>query len=208
MPRAVSHAGLLRFDEAKAVGFRFLFGVDEAGRGPLAGPVVAAAVCVRDPAFDCRIGDSKLLTRAQRERAFALIHVNAFVGVGVVSEAVIDEINILRAAHLAMTMAVLDLVPRVAAPQAGIKVLIDGNSYEGDIPHTVECVVKGDSKSFAIACASIIAKVTRDRMMDEYDALYPQYGFAAHKGYPVPAHYDALRKCGPAPIHRKSFRLV
>ncbi len=202
------HTGLLRFDKAKAVGFRFLFGVDEAGRGPLAGPVVAAAVCVRDPELGCRIGDSKLLTHTQREKAFPLIHAKAFVGVGVVCEQVIDEINILCAAHLAMTMAVKDLAARVTAEQALVKVLIDGNAYRGEIPYPVECVVKGDSKSFAIACASIIAKVTRDRMMDEYDALYPQYGFAAHKGYPVPAHYDALRKCGPAPIHRKSFRLA
>ena len=202
------HTELSGFDKAKAVGFRFLFGVDEAGRGPLAGPVVAAAVCVRDHALGCRIGDSKLLTHTQREKAFPLIHAKEFVGVGVVSEKVIDEINILRAAHLAMTIAVRDLSARLTAAQADVKVLVDGNSYRGEIPYEVECVVKGDSKSFAIACASIIAKVTRDRMMDEYDALYPQYGFAAHKGYPVPAHYDALRKCGPAPIHRRSFRLV
>lgn len=211
------HRKLIDFDKAKAGdGFRFLFGVDEAGRGPLAGPVVAAAVLIRDENFTCRVGDSKALSEAQREKAFLEIHERAVVGVGIMSETVIDEVNILRAAHLAMTAAVKDLdsrlrnfASRTCEVAAGdVKVLIDGNSYQGDIPYHVECVVKGDAKSMAIACASIVAKVTRDRMMYEYDKVYPQYGFKGHKGYPTEAHREAIRVHGLSPIHRKTFRSV
>ncbi len=200
---------MIEFDKAKAVnGFRFIFGVDEAGRGPLAGPVVAAAVFLKDTAFKCRVGDSKVLSEAQREKAFVEIHERAVVGVGIMSEIVIDEVNILRATHLAMSAAVKDLASHVAALKGDVKILIDGNFYQGDIPYKVECVVKGDAKSMAIACASIVAKVTRDRIMCEYDKVYPQYGFKGHKGYPTSAHRAAIRIHGLSPIHRKTFRSI
>jgi ribonuclease HII len=208
VPRVSDHTGLLKFDKTKANGFRFVFGVDEAGRGPLAGPVVAAAVHVHDPDFSSRVGDSKALSEAQREKAFGEIQERALVGVGIISESVIDEVNILRATHLAMTAAVKDLTSQVQMAAADVKVLIDGNSYQGAIPYKVECVIKGDAKSLAIACASIVAKVTRDRMMQEYDRLYPEYGFLQHKGYGTEMHREAIRKFGFSPIHRKTFRVV
>ena len=199
---------MIEFDKAKANGFRFLFGVDEAGRGPLAGPVVAAAVWVKDPDFTCRINDSKALSDAQRENAFLEIYERAVVGVGIMSETVIDEVNILCATHLAMTAAIKDLAGRLAPEGMNAKVLIDGNSFKGDVACHIECVVKGDAKSFAIACASIVAKVTRDRIMGQYDQVYPQYGFKAHKGYPTQAHRDAIRTHGLSLIHRKTFRSI
>ena len=209
MPAVFSgHNELIEFDKAKASGFRFLFGIDEAGRGPLAGPVVAAAVFLKDTGFTCRVGDSKALSEAQREKAFIEIHERAVVGVGIVSETIIDEVNILRATHLAMTAAVKDLASHVPHQSGDVKILIDGNSYQGDIPYKVECVVKGDAKSMAIACASIVAKVTRDRIMYDYDKIYPQYGFKGHKGYPTSAHRDAIRAHGLSVIHRKTFRSV
>ncbi|NTV28454.1 MAG: ribonuclease HII [Candidatus Omnitrophica bacterium] len=204
---------MLEFDQkAKADGFRFLFGVDEVGRGPLAGPVVSAAVCLRDTSFVNRVGDSKALTPLQRRKAFDEIFERGWVGIGMMSETVIDEVNILRAAHLSMTAAVYDLVARLPAGlrdersfSASVKVLVDGNSYRGKIPFRVEPVVKGDAKSLAVACASIIAKVYRDRWMEKFDLVYPGYGFGVHKGYPTEAHRAALRKLGHSPIHRKSF---
>ena len=120
----------------------------------------------------------------------------------------IDRLNILRATHLAMTAAVKDLASRLSPGDREVKVVIDGNSYQGDIPYKVECVVKGDAKSMAIACASIVAKVTRDRIMCAYDKVYPQYGFKGHKGYPTEAHRDAIRAHGLSLIHRKTFRSV
>ncbi len=198
---------MIEFDKAKANGFRFLFGVDEAGRGPLAGPVVAAAVLVQETDFVSRIGDSKVLSAAQRAKAFAEIQERAMTGVGIVDEKVIDRINILRASHLAMTLAVKDLAGRMNVNARDVLVLVDGNSYQGDIPYKVACVVKGDAKSFAIACASIIAKVMRDRIMEDYDKVYPEYGFAGHKGYPTEAHRQAIKAHGLSPIHRKTFRV-
>ncbi len=219
MPRGCDHARLLEFDKTKADGFRLVFGVDEAGRGPLAGPVVAAAVYIRDVDFQTPVGDSKVLSHRQREKAFEEIKARACVGVGIVDEKVIDEINILQATHLAMTIAVKDLstclasgstsqVPPTRWGAADVKVLIDGNSYKGDIPYKVECVVKGDALSLAVACASIMAKVTRDRMMEEYHKLYPEYGFLQHKGYPTSAHREAIKRFGFTPIHRKTFRVL
>ena len=201
-------------DKAKATGFRFVFGVDEAGRGPLAGPVVAAAVLLKETNFKHRIADSKKLSPLQRERAFGEIHERAWVGVGVVGEGMIDEINILRAAHKAMADAVKDLVDHLPDDVKGeegfsrsILVLIDGNSFTGQLPYDIQTIVKGDAKSFSIGAASIIAKVTRDRIMDDFDAVYPQYGFKTHKGYPTEAHRAAIRKHGLSPIHRKTFRV-
>jgi ribonuclease HII len=206
---------LIEFDnEAKALkGFRFLFGVDEAGRGPLAGPVTAAAVLLRAYDFSVPVRDSKTLNHSQRLKAYHEIYERARVGVGIVNEAVIDEVNILRAAHMAMALAVRDLVSRLPsdvrhAPgfDASVRVLIDGNLFTAHIPYAVTTVVKGDARSLSVACAGIVAKVTRDRMIDIYDSVYPQYGFRRHKGYPTPAHREAIRIHGLCPIHRRSFR--
>ncbi|MBF0593481.1 MAG: ribonuclease HII [Candidatus Omnitrophica bacterium] len=208
---------LIEFDhQAKAGnGFRFVFGVDEAGRGPLAGPVVAAAVYLKATDFTVPVNDSKTLTAARREKAFHQIHERAYVGVGIMSETVIDSVNILRASHLAMAAAVKDLLAHI--PQeikeadgftSAVNVLIDGNSFTAEIPFNVETVIGGDGKSLSIACASIIAKVTRDRYIDMYDSIYPQYGFAKHKGYPTAAHRAMIARYGLCPIHRKTFRCV
>ncbi len=212
---AYSHQQLQEFDQkAKAKSFRFLFGVDEAGRGPLAGPVTAAAVCLHNFDFVNRVGDSKKLTPRQRAKAFEEIFQRGWVGIGLMNEKVIDEVNILRATHLAMTAAVKDLIAHIPpdilsleAADPSVKVLIDGDSYHGSIPFTVETVIEGDAKSMAIACASIVAKVYRDRLMEKYDRIYPGYGFSGHKGYPTSAHRDAIRRLGPSEIHRKTFQV-
>jgi ribonuclease HII len=214
--RLPDHNKLIDFDlKAKADGFRFLFGVDEVGRGPLAGPVVSAAVCLRETSFLNRIGDSKALSPKQRQKAFDEIFERAWVGIGFMSEAVIDDVNILRAAHLSMTAAVRDLVARLPVDikgreefQRSVKVLVDGNSYQGTLPFQVEPVVKGDARSLSVACASIVAKVYRDRLMEKFDRIYPGYGFKAHKGYPTASHRAAIRELGRSPIHRKSFRVL
>ena len=174
-------------------------GIDEAGRGPLAGPVVAGAVILPR---DCEIlflNDSKKLSEKRREALFEEIEEKALaVGLGVVGPARIDEINILQATYEAMRTAVakLGIMPEILLNDA---VTIP----ELDIPQIP--IVKGDGKSVSIAAASIMAKVTRDHMMEEYDKLFPQYGFAKHKGYGTPAHIAALKEYGPCPIHRRSF---
>ncbi|OGU11647.1 MAG: ribonuclease HII [Geobacteraceae bacterium GWC2_58_44] len=185
--------------QATRRGFCRIAGIDEAGRGPLAGPVVAAAVILPDGLILPDVNDSKTLTAALREELFELISKEALaVGVGVGGHELVDSINILQATLSAMRDAVLSLSP---APDF---LLIDGiSSIHMNIPQRT--VKKGDSLSLSIAAASIIAKVTRDRMMAEYDVLYPGYGFAAHKGYAAVSHLAAIAKLGPSPIHRKSF---
>jgi ribonuclease HII len=237
-------------------GFTLVAGVDEAGRGPLAGPVVAAAVilpatwansgfdssgtkCARPRAqqydqpekhrtnsaprprrvpvpgdghtpqtgsnggFDARLvdlNDSKQLTEAQRENFFEIIttHPDLRYAIAIVDAATIDRINILQATHRAMNEALAQLQPQ---PQ---HVLVDGRPVKSmTLPQTA--LVKGDSRSYSIAAASVLAKVTRDRMMLDYDAKFPGYGFAIHKGYGVPQHLAAIEKLGPCPIHRMSF---
>lgn len=182
----------------KRKGKRYIAGLDEAGRGPLAGPVVACAVILKDFRFKNRIADSKALTRASRERAYEEILEKAYVGIGIVSEKVIDKLNILRATHLAMELAINDLE---ITPDY---VLIDGITYP-EIPYPKLAIVNGESRSISIACASIIAKVTRDLIMSYYDKLYPKYGFAQHKGYATKAHLKAIKRYGPALIHRFTF---
>ena len=179
-------------------GFLSLAGVDEAGRGPLAGPVVASAVIVRDFSFSIRIDDSKKMTAKAREEAYEEILRRCVVGIGVVDHERIDEINILQASLAAMEIAVTKLSE---VPDC---ILIDGNKVPR-LPFRQFPVVDGDAKSFSIACASVIAKVTRDRMMEYYDELYPQYGFGKHKGYGTKQHLEALQKNGPCLIHRRSF---
>lgn len=182
-------------------GYVRVAGLDEAGRGPLAGPVVAAVFIIR-PEFDLPLlNDSKQLTVAQREHCYAHLTSGAWeYGVGVVDPAAIDRINIYQASRQAMLQALRSLA---AAPDF---LLVDALQVpETDIPQ--RAMIHGDALSVAIAAASVIAKVTRDRMMAEYDALYPGYGFAKHKGYPTREHYQALRDLGVTPLHRLSFKL-
>ncbi len=180
-------------------GVRFVAGVDEAGRGPLAGPVVAAAVVFFTGDHIAGIRDSKKLTAKQRESFFPVILRRAAASaVGTVSEKEIDRIDILQATYEAMRQALSGLGIEPA------HVLVDGYPIPGlAIPQTA--LIGGDDLSMSIAAASIVAKVTRDRMMVEFDRLFPQYGFAKHKGYGTRDHALALRRFGPCPIHRKSF---
>ena len=182
-----------------AEGYRLVCGCDEAGRGPLCGPVVAAAVILRDGDVIEGLDDSKKLTEKKREALFEVIKERAVAyAIAEASPDEIDDINILNASMLAMRRAVEALSP--AAEFA----LIDGNCSRGfNIP--TETVVGGDRKSFSIAAASVLAKVTRDRQCKELDEKYPGYGIAKHKGYPTKDHMDAVRRLGPSPIHRRSF---
>lgn len=186
------------FEQELASGKLFA-GIDEAGRGPLAGPVVAAAVIMPKDCQLLYINDSKKLTASKREELFDQIMDQAVsVGIGMASPGRIDEINILQATYEAMREAVsqLDPVPEALVNDA---VIIPG------INLLQKAVIKGDAKCYSIAAASIIAKVTRDRMMEQYDVLYPEYGFLSNKGYGSKTHIEALKTFGPCPIHRHSF---
>ncbi len=204
-----THGDLFSFERAlRSQGFVNMVGIDEAGRGPLAGPVVAAAV--RMPASWYATGlppelegihDSKRLSPKKRKKLFQLLtqHSGIQFGIGVVEADEIDVINILKATHKAMKTATA-LIVNPDPDHA----LVDGLPVQGlSVPHTA--IVKGDSKSYSIAAASIIAKEHRDRLMLECEALYPEYGFAKHKGYGTAAHREAILKHGPCPIHRDSF---
>jgi ribonuclease HII len=187
-----------------------LAGIDEAGRGPLAGPVIAAAVFIDQSfleaqagkLFDC-LNDSKQLTPALREHFFKILTEDASirVGVGRADVAEIDAINILKATHAAMARAATLLMPDVD------HILVDGLPVKG-LPCSATAIVEGDGQSLLIAAASVIAKVTRDRLMVELDREYPAYGFARHKGYGTREHLEALRVHGPCPHHRRSFSPV
>ena len=180
-------------------GYSAVCGVDEAGRGPLAGPVCAAAVILPAGIVIDGLNDSKKLTEKKREALFDVITENAISwSVSLVDETVIDEINILQATYRAMQQAVEGL------PRPADFVYVDGNRSEGlSLPH--ECVVSGDARIPSIAAASIIVKVTRDRLMRDFAVRYPAYGFEKHKGYGSRAHYAALLEHGPCPIHRRTF---
>jgi ribonuclease HII len=180
-----------------------LAGVDEAGRGPLAGPVAVAAV-ILDPARRIDgLGDSKALTEARREALFPRIQSDALAfAIVLVHADEIDRLNILQATMAGMRRAVAAL----AMPPS--RVLVDGNRVPTGIGADAEAIVKGDAKIAAISAASILAKVARDRWMRELDAAHPEYGFAVHKGYPTPEHLEALRRFGPCPAHRRSFAPV
>ena len=185
---------------AQEQGFELICGVDEAGRGPLAGPVCAAAVILPPDLEIEGLNDSKKLTEKKRDALYDIITEKALAyGIAMATEQEIDEINILQATFLAMRRAVEQLSVRPSF------VLVDGNREPdlGDLP--LKTVVKGDSLSANIAAASILAKVTRDRYMVEMDARYPQYGFAVHKGYGTQKHYEALQQYDACPIHRRSF---
>lgn len=182
-------------------GINFIAGIDEVGRGPLVGPVVTAAVILPKDFYDERINDSKKLTEKKRELLYDVIMENALsVGIGMSSPEVIDEINILNATKKAMIEAINNLSVK---PE---HLLIDAVKLDIDIPQT--SIIKGDAKSESIAAASIIAKVTRDRMMVELDKKYPMYDFKHNKGYGTKKHIEALYKYGPIEEHRKSFAPV
>ena len=185
--------------ELLASGVAPVCGVDEAGRGPLAGPVCAAAVLLPPGLEIAGLNDSKKLSGAKRERLYDEITQKALsYGIAFASVEEIETLNILGATYLAMNRAIAQLDPPPALA------LIDGNRNAG-IEYASRCVVGGDAKCASIAAASILAKVTRDRYMLEMAERFPEYGFAQHKGYGTQAHYDALRRYGPCPIHRPSF---
>ena len=196
-------------------GLRFILGVDEAGRGPLAGPVVAAAVCLRQFNFKNSINDSKKMSAKAREAAFYEIYEKAYVGIGIMNEKTIDIINILNASQMAMEMAIKELIHRLPLELVTqenfshqVTLLIDGNIFRSQLPYQYQAIIGGDGKSLSIACASIIAKVYRDRILCVYNKILPQYGFAKHKGYPTLAHRLAVKEHGSSIIHRKSFNGV
>ena len=188
--------------KASHQGFKNIAGIDEAGRGPLAGPVVAAAVIFPSKVNIPDLNDSKKLSANKREELFPKIQeISVAFGLAVVDQKVIDKINILQAARLAMKQAVetLKITPGL--------LLIDGNQK---IDSTLNqwVIVKGDSRSLSIAAASVLAKVTRDRIMDSYHKLYPQYEFNRHKGYGTRLHRNLIQEHGPCPIHRRTFKGV
>jgi ribonuclease HII len=190
-------------------GFKYIGGIDEAGRGPLAGPVVAVCV-VLDKDFSLKkneklmlVNDSKKLTEKRREELFKIIYEEFYeVGIGICEHTTIDRINILQASFLAMKKALGGL------RQKPDFLILDGRFPIPNISLKQKAIRRGDESVFSIAAASVIAKVTRDRIMKEMNELYPQYGFSQHKGYGTKFHFDRLLKYGPCPIHRKSFAPV
>jgi ribonuclease HII len=202
MPSTDSRVPHYRY-ERKALknGAACVAGIDEAGRGPLAGPVVAAAVILDAARLPKGVNDSKLLPPERREELYSIIMERAEVGVGIAEVEEIDRINILNATFAAMTAAMnaLKRLPALA--------LIDGN-IAPKLGCATRCIIEGDARSMSIAAASIIAKVTRDRIMVALDAHFPHYGFAGHKGYGTPEHVEALQRFGPCIHHRRSFAPV
>lgn len=184
--------------EAAAEGYACICGVDEAGRGPLAGNVVAAAVIMPEGLVIEGLNDSKKLSEKKRDALFDIIKEKTVYSIAWATPAEIDELNILNATMLAMRRAVEGL------PERADFALIDGNCSRGFAIPT-KTVVGGDAKSMSIAAASILAKVTRDRQCEELDKIYPEYGFAGHKGYPTKAHREKVIEIGPCPEHRRSF---
>lgn len=202
-------------------GYDFVIGIDEAGRGPLAGPVVACATTVRNDKFPMAndkkwelIRDSKTLSEKQREKIFDFICENFYVGVGICDHKTIDRMNILEASFLAMKKAIVELKSKIIRHggqndfnEKSI-ILVDGNKIIPNLSMEQKAVIGGDKLIKSISAASIIAKVTRDRIIREADKIYPEYGFAMHKGYGTKKHFEALKKYGPCEIHRKSFAPV
>jgi len=201
-PDSETLAGLLAFDAAyRPLCEGWIAGIDEAGRGPLAGPVVAAAAVIFRPEALGPVKDSKKLTPAKREVLYRNISENALIGIGVVGEEEIDRMNIYQATRLAMKKAVWDL-----AVTPGL-LLIDGN-MKLDLPVPQKTIIGGDRQSACIAAASIVAKVTRDIWMRHLDEVYPGYEFGVHKGYGTPRHMEFIQKLGFCFVHRKSFALI
>lgn len=181
-------------------GIQYICGIDEAGRGPLAGPVVVAAVIMPRESMIEGVNDSKKVSEKKREKLYEIIINEAIsYGVGIVDQQEIDRINILNATKEALTMAVKELSPR---PD---KIIVDALKGIDTLGIPYDSIIKGDAKCYSISAASIIAKVTRDRIMRQWDEIYPQYGFMQHKGYGTAAHIKAIKEYGICPLHRKSF---
>ena len=201
--KEIERLNLLKQDEMSLYdnpNIQYICGIDEAGRGPLAGPVVVGAVIMPKDSFIEGVNDSKKVSEKKREKLYDLITEEAIsYGVGIVDQNEIDEINILNATKHAVTMAIekLNVKPDLILVDALTNIDTKGIPYRS--------IIKGDAKEYSIAAASIIAKVTRDRMMYEWDQVFPQYGFAKHKGYGTAAHIAALKEHGPCLLHRKSF---
>lgn len=197
---------MLRYErELKLKGYDLIIGVDEAGRGPLAGPVVAAAVLLKGYEFSHRIDDSKKLTPVKRKAAFVEIKSKSLYAIAAVNHIKIDQVNILQATILAMQKAIGELAKQLTPKELKRAfVLVDGNMhFKLDLPY--QSIVGGDGKSLSIAAASILAKERRDQIMAAFHKIYPQYEFIKHKGYPTQLHRSILKEKGPIAIHRKSF---
>lgn len=200
--KEIERLNLLKAEELKLYSdkLQYICGIDEAGRGPLAGPVVVGAVILPKDSFIEGVNDSKKISEKKRERIYEQIIAEAIsYGVGIVDQKTIDEINILNATKLGV---------KLALEQMKIKpdlILVDALNNMDTLGIPFKSVIKGDAKHYSIAAASIIAKVTRDRIMQEWDELYPVYGFAKHKGYGTAAHIQAIKENGPCILHRKSF---
>lgn len=187
-------------EELRKKGFKYICGIDEAGRGPLAGPVVVASVIMPENSMIEGVNDSKKVSEKKREKLYDLILDEAVsYGIGIVGQDEIDEINILNATKKGLTMSLQELT------QKPDLIIVDALSKIDTLRIPYESIIKGDAKCYSISAASIIAKVTRDRIMREWDKVYPQYGFATHKGYGTALHIKALKENGPCPIHRKTF---
>ncbi len=181
-------------------GYKYICGIDEAGRGPLAGPVVVASVIMPENSMIEGVNDSKKVSEKKREKLYDLILEEAIsYGVGIIGQDEIDEINILNATKKGLTTSLKELI------QKPDLIIVDALTHIDTLGTPYESIIKGDAKCYSISAASIIAKVTRDRIMREWDKIYPQYGFAQHKGYGTSAHINALKEYGPCPLHRKTF---
>lgn len=186
--------------ELRSKGYKYICGIDEAGRGPLAGPVVVASVIMPENSMIEGVNDSKKVSEKKREKLYDLILSEAIsYGVGIIGQDEIDEINILNATKKGLTISLQELT------QKPDLIIVDALNNIDTLGTKYESIIKGDDKCYSIAAASIIAKVTRDRIMREWDKVYPQYGFVAHKGYGTVAHIKALKEYGACPLHRKTF---
>ena len=186
--------------ELRSKGYKYICGIDEAGRGPLAGPVVVASVIMPENSMIEGVNDSKKVSEKKREKLYDLILSEAIsYGVGIIGQDEIDEINILNATKKGLTISLQELT------QKPDLIIVDALNNIDTLGTKYESIIKGDAKCYSIAAASIIAKVTRDRIMREWDSIYPQYGFAQHKGYGTAKHIAAIKEYGLCPIHRRSF---
>ena len=186
--------------ELRSKGYKYICGIDEAGRGPLAGPVVVASVIMPENSMIEGVNDSKKVSEKKREKLYDLILSEAIsYGVGIIGQDEIDEINILNATKKGLTISLQELT------QKPDLIIVDALNNIDTLGTKYESIIKGDAKCYSIAAASIIAKVTRDRIMREWDTVYPQYGFAKHKGYGTAMHIAAIKEYGLCPIHRRSF---
>ena len=187
-------------EELRKKGFKYICGIDEAGRGPLAGPVVVASVIMPLDSMIEGVNDSKKVSEKKREKLYELILEEAIsYGVGIVGQDEIDDINILNATKKGLTMSLQELTQK---PDI---IIVDALNHIDTLGIPYESIIKGDAKCYSIAAASIIAKVTRDRIMKEWDKVYPEYGFSKHKGYGTASHIAAIREYGPCQLHRKTF---